>query len=278
MNYIELSCYFEEQGENLSEILIAELSEIGFESFVEEEGLLLAYIPKSDFDEAKIASLQILNNGDFSISYNHAEIEEQNWNEVWERNYYEPLIINDELIIRGSFHTDTPKLKYEILIDPKMSFGTGHHETTSLMLKEIFRLDLTEKRVLDMGCGTSLLAIFASMRGANDLWAIDIDEWAYTNSLENIKTNNISNISVFHGEVSLIESQQFDIILANINKNILMADIPSYAPALRKGGLLIVSGFYDVDLEEIKAVTAGCGLRFCRQDECKKWIVAVFEK
>lgn len=278
MEYIELRCYFSRDKELASEILTAELAEIGFESFVDEDDALMAYIQAGSFDFDEVNNLEIVQNPLFEISFDFKKIEDQNWNEVWERNYYEPLIVNDELLIRGSFHADTPKLKYEIIIDPKMSFGTGHHETTSMVLEEIFNIDVKGKKILDMGCGTSVLAIFASMRGAKEILAIDVDHWAWENSLENIKTNGIENIAAKQGDVNDIDGLFFDIIFANINKNILLNDIPAYGKSLKKGGELIISGFYTNDLQDINKVAKNANLKIVSKREKRKWMAAHFMK
>lgn len=233
------------------EILVAELGALGFESFTETENGLSAFIAKSDWFEAILNSVYVLNSGEFDILYKKEEIEPVNWNSEWEKNF-EPIEIDDTVSIRAPFH-ETGTLKYNILIEPKMSFGTGHHETTHLMVQHLLKLDLQEKSILDMGCGTAVLAILAEMRGANTLDAIDIDPWCYENSLENVTRNNCKNITVFEGDASLLINKKYDVIIANINRNILLHDIATYKRSLNENGILLLSGFYQKDIPSIDA-------------------------
>jgi len=232
------------------EILIAELGSLGFESFSETETGLTAYIPKSDWNLNILHDVHVLNSGEFSITYQKEEIEPINWNKEWENNF-EPIEIDGVVSIRAPFH-EAGKLTYNILIEPKMSFGTGHHETTHLMVKHLLAIDLKDKKVLDMGCGTAVLAILAEMRGANVLDAIDIDPWCYENSLENISRNNCQNIKVYEGDATLLKEKKYDVVIANINRNILLQDIQTYASTLNKNGVLLLSGFYQKDIPIIE--------------------------
>lgn len=278
MDYIELRCNISAPDiQTVSEILIAQLNEIGYESYDETDEGVNAYILEKFFDIEKVKGLQVNQIKDVSISYDWEVIKTQNWNEVWEKNF-DPIIIEDQCVIRAPFHKDTPKLSYEIIIEPKMSFGTGHHETTYLMLKTMLDLDFKDKVVLDMGCGTGVLAIFASLLGAKEITAIDIDEWAYTNTLENIDKNSCSNIKVFQGDASLLTDQAFDIIIANINRNILMDDIKSYAKVLKTKGILLLSGLYDKDLPMIKEEAEYNKLDYISFQEKRNWIAAKFIK
>ena len=201
---------------------------------------------------------------DADITFTLESVVNKNWNEEWEKYFFEPIVIDDKCVIHSSFHKDFPMLEYDITIDPKMAFGTGHHETTSLMVSEILKMDFTDKTVLDMGCGTSVLAILASMRGAESLTAIDIDDWCVDNSLDNLKLNNINNIEVFLGDASLLPGKTFDVILANINRNILVNDMHTYAGCLPENGLLFMSGFYteDVPVIEAKARELGFSMQY----------------
>jgi ribosomal protein L11 methyltransferase len=235
------------------EILIAELGMLGFESFSEIEKGLIAYIPKSDWHLNILHDVHVLNSGEFSINYQKEEIEPVNWNKEWENNF-EPIEIDGIVSIRAPFH-EAGKLAYNILIEPKMSFGTGHHETTHLMVKHLLILDLEEKKVLDMGCGTAVLAILAEMRGATILDAIDIDPWCYENSLENISRNNCQSIKVYKGDATLLKEKKYDVIIANINRNILLQDIQTYSSILDKNGVLLLSGFYHEDIPIIEEET-----------------------
>ncbi|MCG8412560.1 MAG: 50S ribosomal protein L11 methyltransferase [Bacteroidales bacterium] len=278
MDYIELRCKIAAKDvRTISDILIAELNEIGYESYDETEEGVNAYILEKFFDLEKVNQLQANQIADTDIVYEWEVIETQNWNEVWESNF-EPIVVEQKCIIRAPFHTNTPKCEYEIIIEPKMSFGTGHHETTFLMLKTILDLDLQGKNVLDMGCGTGVLAILAKLKGATDITAIDIDEWAYNNAVENVQKNNCSDIKVLQGDASLLTNQQFDVIIANINRNILMDDIKNYAKVLKSGGVLLLSGLYDKDLPMIKTETDTNRLDYISHIEKNSWIAARFTK
>ena len=278
MDYIELRCKVSAENiQPFSDILIAELNEIGYESYDETDEGVNAYILEKFFDIDKVKNLQVNTISDCNIDYSWEVIKTQNWNEVWEKNF-EPIIIDDQCIIRAPFHINTPKLKYEIIIEPKMSFGTGHHETTYLMLKTMLDIDFSDKNILDMGCGTGVLAILAIFKGAKEATAIDIDEWAYNNTLENIEKNNCSNIKVIQGDASLLKNQEFDIIIANINRNILMDDIKPYSKVLKAGGTLLLSGIYDKDLEMIKNEASENTLELISFIEKHSWVAAKFQK
>ncbi len=233
------------------EILIAQLAEVGFESFVETDSGLSAFILKDQWRDNILKDIQILTNSDFKISYSFKEIKQVNWNSEWEKNF-NPIVIEGKVSVRAPFHEKPPSIEYDIVIEPKMSFGTGHHQTTHVMVQHILDLNLTDKKVLDMGCGTGVLAILAEMRGATDIEAIDIDTWCYENSLENIERNVCKNIRVFEGDASLLKDKKYDVVIANINRNILLNDIKSYAHCLNKEGVLLLSGFYVEDIPVIE--------------------------
>ena len=259
-----------------AEILLAELAEVGFDSFVDTEDGLLAYIQEPLWNEAILSDIYILQNPDFTVSYTYKTSPQVNWNEEWEKNF-EPIVVEGACTVRAPFHpaATTP---YEIVITPKMSFGTGHHETTYMMLQFLLTLDLKGKRVLDMGCGTSVLAIMAEKRGAAEVLAVDIDDWCVENSLENIAHNACEHISVLLGDVSQLNGRTFDLIIANINRNILLADIPHYAASLTHGGTLLLSGFYT---EDIPAITEQCtahALRFVQNLGRNNWAAVQFTK
>lgn len=222
-----------------SEILMAELIHIGFDSFTEETNGILAYIPKNDLNEDAIKSLYIFEQEGVEIDYTYTEMPNINWNEEWEKNF-SPINVEDKVYIRAEFHEPQP-LDYEIIIQPKMSFGTGHHATTYLMIQQMLEMDFKGKKVLDMGCGTSVLAIFAKLKGAGDTLAIDIDPWSVENSKENAERNQVS-LRIEEGTAENLGQEKFDIILANINRNILISDIPTYVSVLEKGGQLLLSG------------------------------------
>lgn len=256
--------------EPATEILIAELGNVGFESFIENEVGLLAYIQKNDWFENIVDDIFILNSDEFEIEYEHNEVPQTNWNEEWEKNF-EPIQVDDLVSIRAPFH-ENPQLKYEIIIEPKMSFGTGHHETTHMMIQHLLALDLTDKKVLDMGCGTGILAIFAEIKGAKPVDAIDIDEWCYTNSIENIERNNCNHITVYQGDAALLTDKKFDVIIANINRNILLEDMKTYATSLDTNGILLLSGFYEEDLILIDEEASKNQLKFQKSIKKNQWI------
>jgi ribosomal protein L11 methyltransferase len=272
MNYFEINFFITPFEEYISDVLASELGEIGFDSFVSTEVGLDAYALENAFDEAKLKNL--LDNFPFeaSIEYKVTQIESKNWNEEWEKHYFEPIVIGNECVIHSSFHKNVPKAKYDIVIDPKMAFGTGHHETTSLVIGWLLKMDLQDKTLLDMGCGTSVLAILAAMRGAKDIVAIDIDTWCTENSIENIGINNTKGVKVLLGGAELLTGMHFDIILANINRNILLADLEQYAACLSSGGELYMSGFYVQDIPLIEAEANRNGLKLIDFHEKNKWV------
>ena len=246
-----------------SEILTAELGYAGFESFIETDFGITAYIQKQDWNKSILDDIQILKSDEFSISHTKENIEQTNWNKEWEKNF-NSIIVDSLCTVRAPFH-EKPKTKYDIIIEPKMSFGTGHHETTHMMIQHILKNDFSNKSVLDIGCGTGVLAILSEMKGAKPIDAIDIDNWCYLNSLENVERNNCQNISVYEGDANLIKDRKYDIILANINRNILLNDIKSYASCLNKNGIFFLSGFYKNDIPIL-------------EEECRKHMLKLDEK
>lgn len=234
-----------------TEILIAELGYVGFDSFVENEKGVTAYIQKDKWNAFILDDINILSSKEFEITFEFNEIEQTNWNEEWEKNF-KPIVVDNQVTVRAPFH-DKTTTKYDLVIEPKMSFGTGHHETTYMMIQHILKNDFKNKSVLDMGCGTGVLAILAEKVGANELDAIDIDNWCYVNSLENVERNDCEKVSVYEGDVKLLDGNNYDIIIANINRNILLADIPRYTRCLNKNGTLFLSGFYKEDIQMIES-------------------------
>jgi len=259
-----------------TEILIAQLGYAGFESFVENEDGVTAYIQEGDWNSTILEDIQILNSDEFEISYVEEVIEQTNWNSEWEKNF-NPIQVDDLVSIRAPFH-ENPNLKYDIVIEPKMSFGTGHHETTHMMVQQLLDLDLTDKKVLDMGCGTGILAIFAEMKGANPIDAIDIDNWCYLNSIENVERNNCSNINVFEGDASLLINKKYDVIIANINRNILLNDMQTYMDCLNDKGVILFSGFYQEDIPIIDAEVSKYGVKIDKIIERNNWVSLKYSK
>ena len=257
-----------------SDILIAELGEAGFESFVEETDGILAYIQKIDWKHSILDDVGILKNKGFEITYKHKEIEQENWNATWETNF-KPIQVADSCVVRAPFH-EKPMVDFDIIIEPKMSFGTGHHETTFMMLQHILAHDFKDVSVLDMGCGTGVLAILAAMKGSKKIDAIDIDNWCYQNSMENVERNYCDNINVYEGDVSLIADRKYDVIIANINRNILLADIPKYAKSLNENGILFLSGFYAEDIKIISGKCLEVALKFEKKLEKNNWVAVKY--
>jgi len=273
--YLEYS-FVVEPLQPATEILIAELGMAGFESFVENETGVVAYIKKSDWNENILEDIQILHSEEFQISYSFKTIKQINWNEAWEKNF-NPIVVDESCAIRAPFH-EAFNVKYEIVIEPKMSFGTGHHETTYMMIKHILKNDFEGKTVLDMGCGTAVLAILAELKGAKHIDAIDIDNWCYLNSLENVERNHCKNISVYEGDANLLKNKSYDIIIANINRNILLNDMEAYAACLNKNGLLFLSGFYKDDIPIIEKSCNTYHLNLEDTLEKNHWVALKFKK
>jgi len=257
-----------------TEILIAELGYAGFESFVENEAGVIAYIQKPEWNATILDDIYILTNDEFTISYTSEEIEQVNWNKEWEKNF-QAIEVDGICAVRAPFHKKTD-VAYDIVIEPKMSFGTGHHETTHMMIQHILKLDFNGKSVLDMGCGTGILAILAEMKGATTLDAIDIDNWCYLNTVENIERNNCHNIKAYEGEAGLLIGKKYDIVIANINRNILLKDIATYADCLNENGTLLLSGFYREDIPLISEECEKHQLKFVENIERNNWVAVKY--
>ena len=256
--------------ESGSEILIAELGEKAFESFIETDLGIVAYIQKDLCTDDVLDGIDILSSLEFTITHTIEEIAPVNWNEEWEKNF-EPIDVDGKCHVRAPFHPKT-EADFDIVIEPKMSFGTGHHETTHMMIQHLLETDVTRLKTLDMGCGTAILAILAEMKGAKPIDAIDIDNWCYLNSIENAERNNCHEITVYEGEAAMLKGKSYDLIIANINRNILLNDMQAYVDCLNKGGILLLSGFYNQDIPVIDASCTEKGLTYVKKFERNNWV------
>ena len=280
MNYIKISINVANLPEYKADVLTFELGEIGFSTFETENDTLIAYAKQTDFSAESLK--QMAEDNDLSSDdYNVEEVEDKDWNEEWEKNYFQPIVVDggeSKCVIHSSFHTDVPEAEYDIVINPKMSFGTGHHETTSSMLRWILSDSMQGKKVLDMGCGTAVLGILAKMRGADYVMGVDIDEWCKENATESAAINNI-DMEIKLGDASILPKENtFDVILANINRNILLADMDKYVACLNNGGNLYMSGFYTEDIPVIKEKAESLGLKYEDFKEKNYWVAVKFLK
>ena len=278
MHYLEVTFTVSPISETANDIIAALAAELGFESFVESEQGTIGYVPINQYDEQALnEALADFPMPDTKVTFTTCEMEDKNWNEEWEKHFFEPIVVDSRCVIHSTFHKDYPKADFDIIINPQMAFGTGHHQTTRLIISYLLDIELGGKTVLDMGCGTSILAILASMRGAKALTAIDIDEWCVNNSIDNLALNGIDNIKVFQGDASSLASEgPFDVIIANINRNILLADMQYYVARMNQGGEIYFSGFYESDLPMIQAEAERLGLRYISHRVEKDWTAAQF--
>ncbi len=278
MNYYELQLHLTHFSQ-WNDIMVAYLAELEFESFVEEAPVLKAYIPEPAFDGSALQTLlgQVQQQGAQITAYDLALLPQQNWNATWE-SQFEPVYINEQLRIVAPFHDLPPFEGIEITILPKMSFGTGHHQTTHLICQNMLQLDFEGKTVLDMGSGTGVLAILAEKRGADAIDAIEIEEWSAENILENVALNDSKRITAILGGAEAIAASPYDIILANINKNVLLAQLPQYSEACAANGLLLLSGFFVTDAPDLVAAAANVGFDWIRTDERENWAVVLLKK
>ncbi len=278
MQYIKVTFSFITIHEYQQDLLISDLADIGFNTFEDTENGFSAFIDANSYSQQFLTDTLTDYEDEFEYNYTVTEIEGENWNEEWEKNFT-PLIIDDTCYIRATFHAAQPQYTYEIVIDPKMAFGTGHHQTTTMMMKYILAADVVGKVILDMGCGTGILAILAAKKGAKELVAIDNDEVCYLSAVENAALNNIDIITAICGGKERIPEKKYDIILANINRNILLDQIPVYAKVLADGGSIYFSGFYESpDLEMIKSACEGFGISYCDYKKIGDWVAAKFIK
>ena len=269
MEYSEVNIRLKELNP-FADIIVAKLNEIEFESYVEDNNGVKAYVQTHLLDKKSVNDILTEVANLTELSYKITKVEQENWNQLWENNFV-PVFINDKCVIRANFHESIPNIEYEIIITPKMSFGTGHHETTSLVMNEMFELEFKEKSVLDMGSGTGVLAILASLLGAIYLMGIDIDDWAFKNAIENANINNVSNIQFVHGDVKAIGVEKFDIILANINRNIILQDIEKYVGALNENSDILLSGFLEEDIPLILEKSKQLDLELVVLKNNNKW-------
>ena len=276
MNYTKIIFNLSPDSEENREILVAVLADLAFESFDETQEQVLGYVPGEtfNFDEMNeiVAALP------FSVHIENEMIPDQNWNEVWEKNYFKPLLIGGRFLVRAPFHTEFESAEFELVIEPKMAFGTGNHETTTLVAEQILNMDLTGKTVLDMGCGTGILGMLASLKGAKSVMAIDIDTWAFESAVENARLNNILNLEARLGDASLLGNESYEIIFANIHKNVIINDLPVYENVLNSGGKLYLSGFYTHDMPDVKKKAESLGLLETGFHEKNNWVVYSFRK
>ena len=278
MKYFEFTFDTHPCTETVNDVLAAVLGEAGFESIVEREGGMTAYIQQSLYNEetlkTELANFPI---PDTEITYEFTEAEDKNWNEEWEKNFFQPIVIGNRCVSHFTFHQDVRLAEYVFVSNPLMAFGTGHHETTSLIIGELLDSELTGKSLLDMGCGTSILAILARMRGAQPCTAIDIDEWCVRNSIENIELNGVTDIAVSQGDASALAGKgPFDVVIANINRNILLNDMKQYAACMHPGSELYMSGFYVDDIPVIRQEAEKTGFTFVHHQEKNRWTAVKF--
>lgn len=260
MKYLEFTFHTQPCTETVNDVLCAVLGEAGFESFVEQADGIAAYIQKDLYDEDTVRqTVAAFPLPDTTITYSYVEAEDKDWNEEWEKNFFQPIVIGDRCVVHSTFHHDVPQVPYDIVINPQMAFGTGHHETTSLIIGELLDSDLQGKSVLDMGCGTSILAILARMRGANHCTAVDIDDWCVRNSLENIELNHLDGIDVYQGDASSL------------------ADMKYYIARMNPGATLLMSGFYTDDIAAIRAEAESLGMTFMEYREKNRWAAVKFQ-
>lgn len=271
-DYIELRIDASPCSEELTDLLAAFLADEGYESFVPDKTGLTAYVRQTDFNSTKVDELLECFPMDADFKVTSCIVEGKDWNEEWEKNYFKPIVISDRCVVHSSFHTDIPKAEYDIVIDPKMAFGTGHHATTSLILGQLLGMDLAGRSLIDMGTGTGILAILAAMRGASPVTAVEIDPFAHANAVENVAINGHPEINVVLGDASALAGVgPADVFVANINRNVITGDIAVYASHLRIGGVMLLSGFYTDDIPVVRAAAEAVGLRYDSYTEHDHW-------
>ena len=278
MQYIKAIFKFNSIEEYQQDLLISDLADAGFDTFEDSENGFTAFVIKENFNEQDLKVLLASYAEDFTAEYLLEDVADENWNAEWEKNF-SPLIIDDVCYVRATFHEPQPSYPYQIVIDPKMAFGTGHHQTTTMVMQYILAADIKDKNILDMGCGTAILAILAAKLGAKSLMAIDYDDICYESTLENAVLNNVENLEALCGSKEVIPNDEYDVILANINRNILLDQIGRYAEVLKPEGRIFFSGFYlDPDLSMITAECAKYGIKYVDHKQNGDWVAAQFEK
>ena len=278
-DYVKVTFRLSPYDEMQADMLVASLADYGYECFEPIADGTEAYIAEKDFDALAVRKAVDESGVTASVTWDAEEIKGRNWNEEWEKNYFKPMTIAGRCVVHSTFHTDYPRLEYEIIIDPKMAFGTGHHETTSLMVEQILRENVQGKVVTDMGTGTGILAIMASMCGAGKVTGIEIDADAYANAVENVALNNVGNVELLHGDASLLAGvEAADLLLANINRNIITGDIDRYAAALKPGGTMLLSGFYVEDIPVVMQAASELGLQQVLHNEKNRWAMLKLTK
>lgn len=276
MDYIEFTFKLEGETTTLGDLLIYQLGDLGFESFDQQEKYIKAYINETIFSPTIIDNIDNSMLSNFgSYTYTWEKIESKNWNAQWEASFT-PVIVNEKCIVRAPFHTIDKTYEYDIIIEPKMSFGTGHHETTKLMMQQILETEITNKSAVDCGCGTGVLAILAEKRGASTVYSFDTDQWAVENSIENYSRNNCAKITCQQGDLSLLNEKKFDIIFANINRNILIDNMNYFAASLNKKGTILFSGIYTIDIKQLEQKAHEFGLKLMHSQSINNWAVCKF--
>jgi len=278
MKYIEVIFQMLSGEEWQKDLLVSDLADIGFDTFEDTESGFAAYISAANLDLQALETLMLNLDEGLEVDYKVQEIENQNWNKLWESNF-NPIEVGGQCYVRATFHEAKPDFPYEIIIDPKMSFGTGHHQTTSMMLQYILENNFEGKQVLDMGCGTGILAILASKKGADAVLAVDYDEICVDSVIENSELNTVDNIEAICGSFEVLKERVFDTILANINRNILLEQLPQYALSINKNGELYLSGFYEQeDLAMLRDSAESLGFEFISKKVLNNWCAAKFVK
>lgn len=271
-DYTEVRIDMSPCNETMTDVMAALLCEHGYESFVPDECGMTAYIKLEDFDKKVLDEVTAELPFDTSVTVKCETVEGRDWNQEWEKNYFKPITVDGKCVIHSSFHTDIPSMPYDIVIDPKMAFGTGHHQTTTLIIRRLLELPLEGRSVIDMGTGTGILAILAAMRGAGPVTAIEIDEFAHVNAVENVSLNHHPEINVVLGDASALAGvEPVDLFLANINRNIIVGDLQVYASRLKEDGTMLLSGFYEDDIAIVLDEARKHGLEYVGHTVLERW-------